>query len=88
MTDLYPSRYEDWIDAKSITGPINVVQADIGEADRGARKRKELLQDSLFCNNAYYHPGVRQERYGSLESIPPLPAFDDPLWPLPDMDTT
>jgi hypothetical protein len=58
---------------------------------RGARTRKELLRDSfLFFKNAYYHPRVRQERFiRSLESIPPLPTFDDPSgdpsWPLLDM---
>lgn len=87
LTDLYPSHYEDWIDAKSITGPINVIHADIGELGRGGRTHKELLQDSLFFYNAYYHPRVGQEQFGSLESIP-LPGFDDPSWPLPDMDTT
>ena len=52
-----------------------------------AHTHKELLEDCLFFCNAYYHPRVGQERYGSSESIP-LPAFNDPSWALPDIDTT
>ena len=85
--DLYPSIYEDWVHPSSLIGVLYVLHADIGEPTRNGRSHKELLHDSLFYYNAMYYPRVGNQKYGRLEPIP-LPAFDDPSWPLPDMSTT
>jgi hypothetical protein len=85
--DLYPSQYENWVSSKSILGVISVVHADVSEPGRGSRTHKELLHDGLFLYNAEYHPRKKHEQYGRLSPLP-LPLFDDPAWPLPDMSTT
>lgn len=87
FVDLYPSIYEDWVHPSSLTGVLYVLHADIGEPSRNGRSHKELLHDSLFYYNAMYYPRVGNQKYGRLEPIP-LPAFNDPSWPLPDMYTT
>lgn len=86
-TDLYLSEYEDWVDPKSVINIIMVVHADIGEMYRGGRTHKEMLDDSLFFYNARYYPRTGRQQFGCVEQIP-LPNFDDPMWPLPDMLTT
>ena len=48
---------------------------------------KQLLEDSIFFYNIWYHPNPTNQGYGRIESIP-LPQFDDPAWPLLDMATT
>lgn len=63
------------------------MHADIGEAQRGVRTHRELLNESIFFYNAMYHPRLGQERYGRLTAID-LPPFEDPEWSLPDMATT
>ena len=83
-TDLYLSEYEDWVDPKSVINIIMVVHADIGEMYRGGRTHKEMLDDSLFFYNARYYPRTGRQQFGCVEQIP-LPNFDDPMWPLPDM---
>jgi len=82
---LYPSTHVDWIDSKSVTGVICVTHAEIGEATIGEQTHKQLLEESVSFYNAWYHPN--QRGYRRTEAIP-LPAFDDPNWPLPDMATT
>ena len=66
---------------------ICVTHADIGEASRGSQNHRELLQDSIFFYNAEYIPhGPGANDYGYTNPIP-LPDFNDPTWPLPDMAT-
>jgi len=46
-----------------------------------------LLQDSIFFYNAKYIPhGFGANDYGYTNPIP-LPDFNDPTWPLPNMAT-
>lgn len=84
---MYPSGYEDWIDPKSILGVIVVLHAEIGEAIRGSRSYKELLDDSVFFYNAAFKPADLPATYGQLIPIP-LPPFHSSEWPLPDMATS
>lgn len=83
---MYLSEYEDWISPQSILGVIVVTHAEIGELTRGSRSHSQLLEDSVFFYDAFYRPR-HGTGYGTIESIP-LPAFDSPYWPLPDMATT
>jgi hypothetical protein len=85
-TDLYPSTHRDWINPRSVLQPICVTHADVGEASKGTRNHKELLENSVFFYNAWYHPD-RDGGYGRVVPIP-LPDFNDPAWPLPDMATS
>ena len=87
MADLYLSKYVDRVDTQSLMGIITVIHAEVGEPYRQGRTDKELLCESLFFYNAIYYPRTGNAQYGHLEPIP-LPSFDDPLWPLPDMATT
>lgn len=87
MADLYLAAYEDWIDPKSIQGIIVVVHAEIGELTRGDRSHKELLNDAVFFYNASYIPKSSRSTFGHIQPIP-LPPFDSPDWPLPDMHTS
>jgi hypothetical protein len=50
-------------------------------------KHVELLEDGIYYYNATYYPSTVPGEYGRLQSIP-LPSFDDPQWPLPDIWTT
>ncbi|KAG0594895.1 hypothetical protein M758_UG120200 [Ceratodon purpureus] len=63
-----------------------VVHADIGVMYIGGRIHKEMLDDSLFLYDARYYSRTRRQQFGCVEQIP-LPSFDDPMWPLPDMLT-
>lgn len=87
FTDLYPSACEDWIDPLSILGIIVVVHGEIGELTRGFRTHTELLEENVFFYNAQYIPRRGGQQYGQLIPIP-LPPFDSPEWPLPDMTTS
>ena len=44
------------------------------------------MDESVYFYNSWYHPDTTGG-FGRLEAIP-LPSFDDPAWPLPDMATT
>ena len=87
MVDLYLSKYVDWVDIQSLMGIIRVIHAEVGKPYQQGRTDKEILRESLFFYNAFYYPRTGNAQYGHLEPIP-LPSFDDPLWPLPDMATT
>lgn len=87
MTDLYPSTFNDWVDPRSIMGHVVVVHAEIGELTRGSRTHAELLHDSIFFYNAMYIPKSSPTGFGRVVPIP-LPDFNSPKWPLPDMSTT
>jgi hypothetical protein len=87
ISDLYPSHFQDWVDPESVLQVVCVTHADIGEVTKGDRTHKQLLEDSIFFYNAWYHPNPTNRGYGRIESIS-LPQFDDPAWPLPDMATT
>lgn len=64
-----------------------MIHADIGELTRGDRTHKDLLEDSVFFYNHQYIPTRSSSSYGKIKPIP-LPKFDSPEWPLPDMSTT
>jgi hypothetical protein len=66
---------------------LYVVHADIGEAQRGNNTHKQLLEIGVYFYSARYFPPTARSGYGCLESIP-LPGFQDPEWPLPDMVTS
>jgi hypothetical protein len=66
--------------------PICVVHAEVGEASKGFRNHKQLLEDSVFFYNAKYYPSTTGG-YGHVEAIP-LPDFNNVAWPLPDMSTS
>jgi len=46
---------------------------------------KQLLEESVFFYNVWYHPN--KNGYGYVEPIL-LPNFNDPSWPLPNMATS
>ena len=67
---------------------ILVVHHEVGEAAiRNGRSHKQLLDNGTFFLKAVYVPQSGSCLYGSLEELP-LPALDDPHWPLPDMHTS
>ena len=72
---------------QSIMEVIVVMHVEVGELTRGNRSHIELLHDNVFFYNAFYKPRHAQIEFGTLESIP-LPSFESPDWPLPDMTTT
>jgi len=72
---------------QSIIGVVWFVHAIVGEAQRGQRTYEELLENGIFFYNAFYIPQSPALRHARLEPIP-LPGFDDPEWPLPDMSTS
>lgn len=75
-----------WLDPKCIEGVICVTHAEVGELMRGSRLHKELLQDGVFFYNASYVTPTAGAQFGRVQPIP-LPSFDSPEWPLPDMST-
>jgi len=75
------------LDPKCIEGVICVTHAEVGELMRGNRPHKELLGDGVFFYNAFYVTGTTETQFGRGEPIP-LPSFNSPEWPLPDMCTT
>ena len=87
FADLYLSDFTDWMSPKSILDVIVVVHAEIGEAQHGNQSHKELLQNNVFFYNAKYIPQKSEAGSSNLKMLP-LPSFDSPDWPLPDMVTT
>lgn len=85
-SDLYPSAYIDWVDPLSVIEPICVMHAEVGEASKGCRTHRQLLEESIFFYNAQYYPPTFGG-YGHVEAIT-LPNFNDVAWPLPDMSTS
>ena len=86
IADLYPWKYDDWVEPTSVVRVICVYHAEIGEAIKGFRSHRQLMEDSVFFYNSWYHPSTTGG-FGCLEAIP-LPLFDDPAWLLHDMETT
>lgn len=87
LTDVYPTKFEDWQDPNSILDVVVVVHGVIGEATRGTRTHKELLESSILFYDASYEPPLKKGKFGKLTPIP-LPPFHDPSWPIPDMSTS
>ena len=85
---LYQSYWDDWIDPTAVMDVILVVHHEVGEAAiRNGRSHKQLLDNGTFFLKAVYVPQSGSCLYESLEELP-LPALDDPHWPLPDMHTS
>lgn len=85
--DLYPSKWEDWQDPAAISDVLVVLYAEIGELSQGQRPHKELAEFGIFFYNALYTPPTKAGKFGKLTPLP-LPALDDPTWPIPDMHTS
>jgi len=86
-TVLYQSFFEDRVEPDSILGVIVVVHSDVGEATRNGCSYNDLLENGIFFSNIVYVPPTPGDLYGTTEPLP-LPTFDDPNWPLPDMHTS
>lgn len=84
---LYASFWEDWVHPSSILDIILVVHHEVGEATRNHWAHRDLMENGTFYLRAVYVPPAGIELYGHLEPIP-LPTFDDPAWPVPDMLTS
>ncbi len=63
-----------------------VTHVEIGELSKGSQNHRQLLHDSIFFYNVEYIPDPKGG-YGYTNPTP-LPNFNDPSWPLPDMSTT
>lgn len=85
---LYQSYWDDWVDPTAVMDVILMLHHEVGEAAvRNGRSHKTLLENGTFFLKAVYVPQSGSSLYGSLEELP-LPALDDPYWPLPDMHTS
>ena len=60
---------------------------DVGDLIHHDRTSQELYDASIFFFKWVYVPPVGTCLYSSLEEIP-LPPFNSPSWPLPDMSTS
>lgn len=87
IVDIYPTKFEDWQDPQAISEVIVVVHAEIGEVTKGVRTHKQLLDAGVFFYNALYAPPSKPGSFGRLTPLP-LPEFDNPAWPVPDMNTS
>ncbi len=87
IVDIYPTKCEDWQDPISILDVLVVLHGAIGEATRGTRTHKELLQSGILFYDSSYVPPVKKGKFGKVIPIP-LPQFDDPSWPIPDMHSS
>lgn len=85
--DLFPSFFDDWVDPSSIVGLIVGMHADVGDLIHHDRTPRELRDALIFFFKWVYVPPAGTRLYGSLERIP-LPPFNSPSWPLPDMSTS
>jgi hypothetical protein len=72
--------------AKVHNGRVVCSACGCGEPQRGHYTHKQLLKMGVYYYSALYVPRSSPYLFGRLESIP-LPTFEDPKWPVPDIAT-
>ncbi|CAM6094132.1 unnamed protein product [Calypogeia fissa] len=84
---IYPSNCQDWQEPTSILDVVVVLHAKFGEATRGSRSPKELLDSGVFFYDAHYMPPTRTGKVGKVMPIAFSP-LNDPSFHVPDMTTS
>ncbi|CAM6129340.1 unnamed protein product [Calypogeia fissa] len=84
---IYPSNCQDLQEPTSILDVVLVLHVTFGEATRGSRSHKGLLDSGVFFYDAHYMPPVRTGKVGKVMSIT-FSRLKDPTFPVPDMTTS